>query len=145
MDYVTSPTSCTRDQLKTYQLWFSIADSDGDGRVTGKDALKFFAMSNLPRPELKQVWTFADSKRQGFLDFEEFISAMQLISLAQGGLEITQDTLPRTVHAEYHFVDISNDPHYKKNIKHHHRLIGLASNRQRSWDSLPQVVLKSLN
>jgi EH domain-containing protein 1 len=28
---------------------------DGDGRVTGKDALKFFAMSNLSRPELKQV------------------------------------------------------------------------------------------
>lgn len=29
---------------------------DGDGRITGNDALKFFAMSKLSRPELKQVW-----------------------------------------------------------------------------------------
>lgn len=29
--------------------------SDGDGRITGSDAIKFFALSNLPRPDLKQV------------------------------------------------------------------------------------------
>ena len=28
---------------------------DGDGRLTGRDALKFFAMSKLSRDELKQV------------------------------------------------------------------------------------------
>jgi EH domain-containing protein 1 len=28
---------------------------DGDGRLTGNDALRFFAMSNLSKPELKQV------------------------------------------------------------------------------------------
>ncbi|KAG5612590.1 hypothetical protein H5410_023871, partial [Solanum commersonii] len=28
---------------------------DGDGRLTAGDATKFFAMSNSPRPELKQV------------------------------------------------------------------------------------------
>jgi hypothetical protein len=28
---------------------------DGDGRLTGRDALKFFAMSNLSRDDLKQV------------------------------------------------------------------------------------------
>jgi hypothetical protein len=31
------------------------AIEDGDGRLTGNDALKFFAMSNLSKPELKQV------------------------------------------------------------------------------------------
>jgi hypothetical protein len=30
--------------------------SDGDGRITGNDATKFFAMSNLSRQDLKQVW-----------------------------------------------------------------------------------------
>lgn len=30
--------------------------SDGDGRITGSDAIKFFALSNLPRPDLKQVF-----------------------------------------------------------------------------------------
>lgn len=33
---------------------------DGDGRVTGNDATKFFAMSKLSRPELKQVYSFID-------------------------------------------------------------------------------------
>jgi len=32
--------------------------SDGDGRFTGKEAIKFFAMSNLSRQELKQVFVF---------------------------------------------------------------------------------------
>ncbi|XP_074588566.1 EH domain-containing protein 1-like isoform X2 [Curcuma longa] len=40
-----------------------------------------------------KVWAIADSKCQGFLGFREFITAMQLVSLAQAGSEITQDAL----------------------------------------------------
>ncbi|XP_072080155.1 EH domain-containing protein 1-like isoform X1 [Arachis hypogaea] len=43
-------------------------------------------------PKLK-VWAIADSKRQRYLGFVEFIIAMQLISLAQSGQPITQDLL----------------------------------------------------
>ncbi|OAY77081.1 EH domain-containing protein 1 [Ananas comosus] len=94
MDIGSSPVStCSREDQKIYQEWFSFADSDGDGRITGPDAIKFFGMSKLSRPELKQVWAIADSKRQGFLGFNEFITAMQLVTLAQAGNEITQDTL----------------------------------------------------
>ncbi|KAJ6830021.1 EH domain-containing protein 1-like [Iris pallida] len=93
MDIVSSPKGCSKEQQRLYLQWFSVADSDGDGRITGNDALKFFAMSNLSRAELKQVWAIADSKRQGYLDYEEFISAMQLIALAQAGQEISQDIL----------------------------------------------------
>lgn len=32
--------------------------SDGDGRITGSDATKFFSMSNLSRQDLKQVFYF---------------------------------------------------------------------------------------
>ncbi|XP_027090002.2 uncharacterized protein [Coffea arabica] len=39
------------------EYWFNFADSDGDGRLTGNDAMKIFAMSNLSRPELKQVYS----------------------------------------------------------------------------------------
>ncbi|KAF5478968.1 hypothetical protein F2P56_005486, partial [Juglans regia] len=66
---------------------------DGDGRITGNDATKFFAMSNLSRQDLKQVWAIADSKRQGYLGLKEFIAAMQLASLAQAGHAITNDLL----------------------------------------------------
>ncbi|PUZ49423.1 hypothetical protein GQ55_7G324800 [Panicum hallii var. hallii] len=82
-----------KKQRNTYLQWFSLADEDGDGRLTGNDALKFFAMSNLSKPELKQVWAIADSKRQGYLGFYEFMTAMQLVSLAQAGNEISQDTI----------------------------------------------------
>ncbi|KAE8125481.1 hypothetical protein FH972_020284 [Carpinus fangiana] len=86
-------TSCSKESQKIYQEWFSCADSDGDGRITGNDATKFFAMSNLSRQDLKQVWAIADSKRQGYLGFKEFIAAMQLVSLGQAGHAITHDLL----------------------------------------------------
>lgn len=94
-------SSCSKQNQMIYQEWFNFADSDSDGRITGNDAIKFFAMSNLPRPDLKQVWAIADTKRQGFLGFKEFITAMQLVSLAQAGHAITQDLL----HSE---VDLGN-------------------------------------
>ncbi|KAM0832300.1 hypothetical protein ACQ4PT_064987 [Festuca glaucescens] len=90
----SSPTRWgPKEQRSLYLRWFYLADDDGDGRLTGRDALKFFAMSNLSRDDLKQVWAIADSKRQGYLGFSEFMTAMQLVSLAQAGQEISQDTL----------------------------------------------------
>ncbi|CAN4096790.1 unnamed protein product [Withania somnifera] len=94
MEFDTSPISrCSKEHEKIYQQWFSLADSDGDGRLSGGDAIKFFAMSNLPRQDLKQVWAIADSKRQGYLGFREFIAAMQLVSLAQAGHPVSSDLL----------------------------------------------------
>jgi EH domain-containing protein 1 len=89
--------------------------ADGDGRITGPDAIKFFGMSKLSRPDLKQVlalatsphplscfvllaellvficviffcltvlrfkvWAIADTRRQGYLGFPEFVTAMQV-------------------------------------------------------------------
>ncbi|KAJ3696192.1 hypothetical protein LUZ60_001569 [Juncus effusus] len=90
---IGSINSCSKEHQKIYGEWFSYADSDGDGRITGPDAIKFFSMSKLSRPELKQVWAIADSKRQGYLGFSEFITSMQLVALAQAGNDITPDLL----------------------------------------------------
>ncbi|KAL4586278.1 hypothetical protein LXL04_010914 [Taraxacum kok-saghyz] len=95
-----SIASCSKDDQKIYQKWFDYVDSDGDGRITGDDATKFFAMSNIEKAELKQIWTIADSKRQGFLGFKEFITAMQLIFLAQTGHEINADLMKSNVDLE---------------------------------------------
>ncbi|KAL5209430.1 hypothetical protein ABZP36_005053 [Zizania latifolia] len=51
------------------------------------------ARSGLSHADLKQA--IADSKRQGYLGFGEFVAAMQLVSLAQVGNEMTQDSLKR--------------------------------------------------
>ncbi|GKB63945.1 EH domain-containing protein 1-like protein [Tanacetum coccineum] len=88
---------CSKDDQKIYQQWFNYADSDGDGRITGDDATKFFVLSNLDKSQLKQVWAIADSKRQGYLGFKDFIIAMQacrpLLSLAQAGHELNSNLL----------------------------------------------------
>ncbi|KAF1890277.1 hypothetical protein Lal_00013530 [Lupinus albus] len=89
--------TCSKEHQTIYHEWFNYADSDSDGRITGSDATKFFSMSNLSRQDLKQVWAIADSKRQGYLGFAEFIIAMQLVSLAQSGLPVTHDLLTSDV------------------------------------------------
>jgi len=79
---------------QTYKRWFDYADTDNDGRLTGPDVVKLFALSQLPRGHLKQVWAVADAKRQGFLGFKEFVAAMQMISLAQAsGKDVSADML----------------------------------------------------
>ncbi|KAI8567352.1 hypothetical protein RHMOL_Rhmol02G0115100 [Rhododendron molle] len=94
MEILSGPIiSSPKEHQEIYQQWFDFADSDGDGRLTGNDATKFLEMSKLSRPELKQVWAIADSKRQGFIGFKEFTIAMQLVSLAQAGHELTPDLL----------------------------------------------------
>lgn len=101
MEIGSSPmSSCSKEHQKIFQEWFAYADSDGDGRITGNDAIKFFALSNLSRQDLKQVWAVADSKRQGYLGFGEFVAAMQLVSLAQAGHEVTHDLLNSNVNLE---------------------------------------------
>ncbi|KAK7332381.1 hypothetical protein VNO80_29132 [Phaseolus coccineus] len=94
------PKMKTGSRSKEYQEWFTLADSDGDGRISGNEATKFFALSNLSRSQLKQLWTLADVKRQGFLGFPEFVTAMQLVSLAQAGQELNSDILKTQVDKE---------------------------------------------
>jgi EH domain-containing protein 1 len=48
------------------------ADTDRDGRLTGKDAVAFFERSGLPKSELAKVWAFSDSARKGYLDQQAF-------------------------------------------------------------------------
>ncbi|XP_076907579.1 EH domain-containing protein 1-like [Bidens hawaiensis] len=93
--------SCSKAHQKIYQQWFNYADSDGDGRITGDDATVFFAKSNIEKHHLKQVWAIADSKRQGFLGFKEFIIALQLLSLAQAGHDVNADALKNIDDVEF--------------------------------------------
>ncbi|WVZ11754.1 hypothetical protein V8G54_016284 [Vigna mungo] len=88
------------DATHSFSLFFSNLIVDGDGRISGNDATKFFALSNLSRSQLKQVWAIADAKRQGFLGFQEFVIAMQLVALAQAGYDINSDILKAEIDKE---------------------------------------------
>ncbi|KAL9236579.1 hypothetical protein vseg_011229 [Gypsophila vaccaria] len=94
MEIVTDSIAwCSKEQLQVYQHWFALADSSGVGRISGYDATNFFAFSTLSPSHLKQVWAFADTKREGYLGFKQFVAAMQLISLAQAGHDLTAHLL----------------------------------------------------
>ncbi|KAF6256286.1 P-loop containing nucleoside triphosphate hydrolase protein [Scenedesmus sp. NREL 46B-D3] len=73
----------------TYDRWFKVADQDQDGRVTAQ--MHFFKRSGLPKEMLAKVWELANSQRAGFLDRLAFHKAMDLISIAQSGTDITRD------------------------------------------------------
>jgi hypothetical protein len=62
--------------------------TDRDGRLTGPDAVRFFERSGLPRELLAKVWANSDNRRQGFLDFNSFVRALELVSLAQVGVPV---------------------------------------------------------
>ncbi|KVI02296.1 hypothetical protein Ccrd_019419 [Cynara cardunculus var. scolymus] len=64
---------CSTEHQKIYKIWFSAADSDGDGRITGGDATNFFVMSNLSRQDLKQSMSFNDGFSVGNLGFLYFV------------------------------------------------------------------------
>ncbi|KAL0443336.1 UNVERIFIED_CONTAM: EH domain-containing protein 1 [Sesamum latifolium] len=92
MEIDSAPISrCSKDHQKIYQDWFSFADSDGDGRLT-----EAMLSSSLACPTcLVKI-----SNWQGFLGFKEFITAMQLVSLAQAGHALNSDILTSEVDFE---------------------------------------------
>ena len=80
------------DDAATYRGWFPLADTDDDGRVTGQDAVSFFARSGLEKDALARAWQLADANRQGFLGPDEFVRALRVIALAQSGVAVSDIT-----------------------------------------------------
>ncbi|CAN6712001.1 unnamed protein product [Malus baccata var. baccata] len=76
------------DQLEAY---FRRADLDGDGRISGAEAVPFFQGSNLPKPVLAQIWMHADQNKTGFLGRPEFYNALRLVTVAQSKRDLTPD------------------------------------------------------
>lgn len=74
-----------------FDVYFRRADLDGDGRISGAEAVGFFQGSNLPKHVLAQVWTHADQARTGFLGRTEFYNALKLVTVAQSKRELTPD------------------------------------------------------
>ncbi|CAL5360762.1 unnamed protein product [Camellia sinensis] len=72
---------------------------EGDGRITGNDATKFFAMLNLPRQDLKQSvgnFRFQTTRFSWFCR----VHCCNAVSLAQGGHAPTNDILNGEVDLE---------------------------------------------
>lgn len=77
--------------MDQFDLYFRRADLDGDGRISGAEAVAFFQGSNLPKNVLAQIWMHADQARTGFLGRPEFYNALKLVTVAQSKRELTPD------------------------------------------------------
>lgn len=95
------PNAAEDVENQVYRRWFHYVDADNDDRITGQDAVPFMRLSGLPQDSLKKIWAISDVRRQGFLGFREFVTAMQLVSLAQTGStvegELLRNTDPRDI------------------------------------------------
>jgi hypothetical protein len=66
-----------------YNQWFSLADLDRDGVISGTEAVTFFQRSGLPtNPTLFKIWQYVAGDRPS-LSRQEFYTSMKLVSLAQ--------------------------------------------------------------
>ncbi|OAY50295.1 epidermal growth factor receptor substrate 15-like 1 isoform X2 [Manihot esculenta] len=74
-----------------FEAYFRKADLDGDGRISGAEAVAFFQGANLPKQVLAQIWMNADQSHVGFLSRAEFYNALKLVTVAQSKRELTPD------------------------------------------------------
>ena len=77
--------------MDQFEAFFRRADLDGDGRISGAEAVNFFQGSNLPKQVLAQVWTHADQSKTGFLGRNDFYNALRLVTVAQSKRDLTPD------------------------------------------------------
>ncbi|KAK7351813.1 hypothetical protein VNO77_11527 [Canavalia gladiata] len=77
--------------MDQFEAYFRRADLDGDGRISGVEAVSFFQGSNLPKQVLAQVWAYADQAKTGFLGRNEFYNALRLVTVAQSKRDLTPD------------------------------------------------------
>lgn len=74
-----------------FESFFRRADLDGDGRISGAEAVAFFQGSNLPKQVLAQIWMHADHNHTSYLGRQEFYNALKLVTVAQSKRELTPD------------------------------------------------------
>jgi len=80
-----------------YDEWFTYADADGDGRVSGAEAVHFFMRAGLPKSDLAKLWDAADHEKAGYLDRPGFTLACALIGALQQYGTITRDVFEKAI------------------------------------------------
>ncbi|XP_010539783.1 PREDICTED: epidermal growth factor receptor substrate 15 isoform X2 [Tarenaya hassleriana] len=77
--------------MDQFEAYFRRADLDGDGRISGAEAVGFFQGSGLPKQVLAQIWSYADRSHIGFLGRQEFFNALRLVTVAQSKRDLTPE------------------------------------------------------
>ncbi|CAN8312736.1 unnamed protein product [Cochlearia groenlandica] len=77
--------------MDQFEAYFKRADLDGDGRISGAEAVGFFQGSGLPQQVLAQIWSLSDRSRSGFLGRQDFYNSLRLVTVAQSKRDLTPE------------------------------------------------------
>ncbi|CAL9215713.1 unnamed protein product [Arabidopsis halleri] len=77
--------------MDQFEAYFKRADLDGDGRISGAEAVGFFQGSGLSKQVLAQIWSLSDRTRSGFLDRQNFYNSLRLVTVAQSKRDLTPE------------------------------------------------------
>ncbi|KAL9244906.1 hypothetical protein vseg_018621 [Gypsophila vaccaria] len=90
----------TQNNVDVFESYFRRADLDGNGKISGTEAVAFFQGANLSNQVLVQIWNYADQNRTGSLGRPEFYNALKLVTVAQRKRELTPDIVKAALYGQ---------------------------------------------
>ncbi|CAH1257083.1 EPS15L1 [Branchiostoma lanceolatum] len=85
------------ESLAAYEGFYRQLDPWGHGKVDAGEAAAFLKRSGLRESVLHKIWNLADQEGAGYLDKNGFIVALQLVSLAQHGQDVSLENLSPSI------------------------------------------------
>jgi hypothetical protein len=79
---------------------FHAADLNGDGIVSGQEAVAFFLSTGLQKEHLSQVWEKSTSSQPGGLTLPQFSRALRLVSLLQVRCAFNDEFVSKALHPQ---------------------------------------------
>uniref|UniRef100_A0A9J7ZQX1 Epidermal growth factor receptor pathway substrate 15 like 1 n=2 Tax=Cyprinus carpio TaxID=7962 RepID=A0A9J7ZQX1_CYPCA len=83
----------------TYESFYRQVDPGNTGKVGAAEAAQFLKKSGLSDSTLGQIWDLSDPERKGYLDKKGFFSALRLVASAQGGSDVSLNSLSQNISA----------------------------------------------
>ncbi|XP_075878001.1 epidermal growth factor receptor substrate 15-like 1 isoform X2 [Nelusetta ayraudi] len=82
-----------------YDNYYRQLDPGNTGKISAGDAAQFLKKSGLSDSTLGKIWDLADMERKGYLDKRGFFIALRLVASAQGGHDISLNSLNQNLAA----------------------------------------------
>ncbi|XP_043089391.1 epidermal growth factor receptor substrate 15-like 1 isoform X2 [Puntigrus tetrazona] len=94
-----TPLSQLSSGNPTYESFYRQVDPGNTGKVGAAEAAQFLKKSGLSDSTLGQIWDLSDPERKGYLDKKGFFTALRLVASAQGGSDVSLNSLSQNVSA----------------------------------------------
>ncbi|KAG1929262.1 epidermal growth factor receptor substrate 15-like 1 isoform X1 [Pimephales promelas] len=88
-----TPLSQLSSGNPTYESFYRQVDPGNTGKVGAADAAQFLKKSGLSDSTLGQIWDLSDPEGKGYLDKKGFFTALRLVASAQGGSDVSLNSL----------------------------------------------------